>query len=158
MTDHTNGNWFRSCKFLIALEWNLFGFMAVFEKIKKNQGFEPVFVTFFEGLMGPGWFVCGGSSSPCGWEWGVCFGARAGFFMGLCGGCGRGWSVGWCRASSRWRSRSLLGPVLRGGFITDFLGSDACRGDIISNLFFRDKGYGSNRCGNGRVRKNFRNS
>ena len=56
----------------------------------KNQSREPVFVTFFEGLMGPGWFVCGGNSSPCGWEWGVCFGGRTGFFMDLCGGCGRG--------------------------------------------------------------------
>jgi hypothetical protein len=31
---------------------------------KKDQGREPVLVTFFEGLIGPGEFVWAGNSSP----------------------------------------------------------------------------------------------
>jgi hypothetical protein len=61
---------------------------------KKDQGREPVLVTFFEGLIGPGGFVWAGNSSPCGCEWGECFGARTGFFIALCGGCGKGCSAG----------------------------------------------------------------
>ena len=53
---------------------------------KKNYGLEPDLVSFFEGLIGPGGLVWGGSSSPWGWEWGVCFGGSTGFFMALCGG------------------------------------------------------------------------
>jgi hypothetical protein len=51
--------------------------------IKKDQDLEPVLVTFFEGLIGPGGFVWAGNSSPCGCEWGVCFGASTGFFTAL---------------------------------------------------------------------------
>jgi hypothetical protein len=35
----------------------------------------------------------------------------------------------------------LLGPVLRDVFVTDFLGWDACRGDIIIDFFVEDKEY-----------------
>jgi hypothetical protein len=54
----------------------------------------PVFVTFFEGLIGPGGFVCAGNSSPWGWEWGVCRGGRTGFGRVLCFLWGRGFSAG----------------------------------------------------------------
>jgi hypothetical protein len=54
----------------------------------------PVFVTFLEGLIGPGGFVWAGNSSPCGLVWGVCRGERAGFGIALCFLCGRGFSRG----------------------------------------------------------------
>jgi hypothetical protein len=56
------------------------------KSFKKGYFFAPVWVIFFAGLMGLGGFVCEGSSSPWGWEWGVCFFGSAGFFIGLCSG------------------------------------------------------------------------
>jgi len=44
-----------------------------------NEDF-PVFVIFFEGLMSPGGFVCGGSSSSWEWEWALCRGEKSVFF------------------------------------------------------------------------------
>ena len=93
--------------------------------------FAPVFVIFLAGLIGLGWFVWAGSSSPWGWECGVCFFGSTGFLMGLCSGCGSGRATGWCRESSSWRSRSWPGPFLTGAWISRLSFGDDCRGDIL---------------------------
>jgi hypothetical protein len=55
----------------------------------------PVFVIFFDGLMGDGGFVWAGSSSPWGWEWaswravGVVVSG-----WGWWAACGYGWLIG----------------------------------------------------------------
>jgi len=53
------------------------------QQVVRSQRFEPVLVNFLDGLIGPGGLVCGGSSSPWGWEWGVCPGESFGFFGGF---------------------------------------------------------------------------
>jgi len=99
-----------------------------------NHCFVPVLVIFLAGLMGFGGFVWAGNSSPWGWECGVCFLGRTGFFTALCSGCGCGLASGWCRASSSWRSRSCPGPVLTGAFVSRMSFGVDCLGGIISDL------------------------